>query len=99
VVGPKFSPTLLMVPAAQAFEGFAQSNKDVFDTVGMSYEDVLTKMRLMALLGLGAKASTVSFQDVQVRATRTNMKPWLVHFDNNLLICWASVLNLALNRE
>ena len=52
----------------QAFKGFAQSNKGVFETVGMSYEDVLTKMRLMALLGLGAKASTVSFQDVQVPA-------------------------------
>lgn len=50
----------------QTFKSFAHSNKGVFETVGLSQDDVLTKMRLMALLGLGAKASTVSFQDVQV---------------------------------
>lgn len=39
----------------------------MFEAVGASQQDVLTKVRMMALLGLGAHASTLSFQDVQVR--------------------------------
>lgn len=51
----------------QSFESFAASNKGVFETVGVTHDDALTKMRLMALLGLGAQQSSLSFQDVQVR--------------------------------
>jgi translation initiation factor 3 subunit M len=72
--------SLLLAGDVQAFESFAQSNKGVFETVGMPYEDVLTKMRLMALLGLGAKASTVSFQDVQAALNigEGEVEAWIV---------------------
>ena len=51
----------------QAFESLASDSAGVFEVVGASREDVLTKVRLMALLGLGAQATTLSFEDVQVR--------------------------------
>ena len=51
----------------QAFESLAKDGSGVFEAVGASQQDVLTKVRMMALLGLGAHASTLSFQDVQVR--------------------------------
>jgi hypothetical protein len=51
----------------QAFESLAKDSAGVFEVVGASREDVLTKVRLMALLGLGAQATTLSFEDVQVR--------------------------------
>lgn len=57
----------LLRSPAQAFESFAKANAGVFETVGVSHGDAQTKMRLMALLGLGAQSSTLSFQDVQVR--------------------------------
>ena len=50
----------------QAFDHFAAANEGVFKQLGVSHEDALTKMRLMALLGLGSQASSVTFQDVQV---------------------------------
>jgi hypothetical protein len=51
----------------QAFQSLAKDHAGVFGAVGAAQEDVLTKVRMMALLGLGARAATLTFQDVQVR--------------------------------
>ncbi len=51
---------------AQEFEAFASKNAGVFEAAGTTREDALTKMRLMALLGLGVHPAPVSFSDVQV---------------------------------
>lgn len=49
----------------QEFEAFAGKNEGVFEAAGTSREEALTKMRLMALLGLGAHPHPVPFADVQ----------------------------------
>jgi hypothetical protein len=59
----------------QAFESLAKDNAGVFETVGASREDVLTKVRLMALLGLGAEATTLTFENVQVRCPFASSDP------------------------
>lgn len=50
----------------QDFEAFASKNSGMFEATGTSQADAVAKMRLMALLGLAAQSSTVSFSDVQV---------------------------------
>lgn len=64
----------------------------MFEVVGASREDVLMKVRLMALLGLGAQATTLSFEDVQVRRLSHcgcfAGSGCSVQFDCNQSRCW-----------
>lgn len=60
----------------QDFQAFAEENPGVFEAAGTSQEEALTKMRLMALLGLGAHPHPVPLADVQVRLS-FSLEPFL----------------------
>jgi translation initiation factor 3 subunit M len=79
--GPVFQLlSVLLAGNVQAFESLAKESAGVFETVGASREDVLTKVRLMALLGLGAQAATLSFEDVQtaLNVSEGEVEVWIV---------------------
>lgn len=64
--GPLFELLSLMLSGSvQDFETFASSNSAIFDETSISQADAIAKMRLMALLGLATRSSTVSFSDIQ----------------------------------
>mmetsp|Transcript_708 Transcript_708/g.2091 ORF Transcript_708/g.2091 Transcript_708/m.2091 type:complete len:416 (-) Transcript_708:200-1447(-) len=79
--GPLFQLLqLLLSGSVQDFQAFAEENPGVFEAAGTSQEEALTKMRLMALLGLGAHPHPVPLADVQasLKVGDGEVEAWIV---------------------